>query len=107
MRARLARSRHRSAVWPPASIPDRIIIDDPLSCPTGAQSSVAVLRVNTLDRPDALDPRIVSRGAAYVMIMQRLHEEDPTAHVLEKGGWHHVRFPMEFEPELPPEHPEL
>ena len=35
------------------------------------------------------------------MIMQRLHEDDPTAHVLNKGGWYHVRFQMEFAPEHP------
>ena len=84
--------------------PDRIIIDDPLSA-LQARSQASRLRVNTwIDQ--TLSTRGSSRGAAYVMIMQRLHEEDPTAHVLEKGGWHHVRFPMEFESELPPEHPD-
>jgi predicted phage terminase large subunit-like protein len=35
------------------------------------------------------------------MIAQRLHEEDPPGHVLEKGDWEHLRIDMEFgvEPE--------
>ena len=82
--------------------PDRIIIDDPLSAlQAGSQASRD--RANMwIDQ--TLSTRGASRGAAHVMIMQRLHEEDPTAHVLGKGGWYHVRFPMEFEPELAPDH---
>lgn len=41
------------------------------------------------------DPRTGKR----VIVMQRLHENDLTGHLLTHGGWTHLRLPMEFEPE--------
>jgi predicted phage terminase large subunit-like protein len=37
------------------------------------------------------------RMPAFVLIMQRLHVSDLTGHLLKKGGWHHVRWPMRYE----------
>ena len=34
-----------------------------------------------------------------VMVMQRLHAEDPSGYVLAGGGWEHLCLPSEFEPE--------
>jgi predicted phage terminase large subunit-like protein len=34
-----------------------------------------------------------------VMICQRLHEDDPPAHLLKQGGWQHLNLPSEFDPE--------
>lgn len=31
-----------------------------------------------------------------VLVMQRLHTDDPTGHLLEKEGWHHLSLPVEF-----------
>ena len=31
------------------------------------------------------------------LIMQRLHVDDPAGHLLRKGGWEHLRIPMEYE----------
>jgi predicted phage terminase large subunit-like protein len=31
-----------------------------------------------------------------VMVMQRLHMDDPTGNLLEKGGWYHLNMPAEF-----------
>jgi predicted phage terminase large subunit-like protein len=46
-----------------------------------------------------LSTRGVSRGVRKVVVMQRLHEEDLSAHIIEKGGkWRHLMFPMRFEP---------
>ncbi len=33
----------------------------------------------------------------FVVIMQRLHEEDLSGHLLSDGGWEHLRLPSEFE----------
>lgn len=38
------------------------------------------------------------RSSVRIGIMQRLHESDLSGHVLEQGGWEHLRLPMEFEP---------
>ena len=35
---------------------------------------------------------------AQVLIMQRLHENDPTGWLLEQGGWEHLYMPAEYEP---------
>lgn len=35
---------------------------------------------------------------AQVLIMQRLHEKDPTGYVLEQGGWEHLCLPFEYDP---------
>lgn len=77
---------------------DCILLDDPLRAQAahskadrdGAirfQDAVAVTRFNDMIRPE------------MVLVMQRLHEEDSTGHVLEQGGWCHLRIPAEFEPE--------
>lgn len=35
---------------------------------------------------------------AFIGIMQRVHQDDWTGHVLKQGKWQHVCFPMEFDP---------
>ena len=40
------------------------------------------------------DPRTV----CHLVVMQRLHENDLTGHLLEQGGYEHLCLPMEFEP---------
>jgi len=37
--------------------------------------------------------------SAVIIVMQRLHEDDLTGHVLKEGGWEHLMLPAEFEPE--------
>lgn len=34
-----------------------------------------------------------------IIVMQRVHEDDLTAHVLQKGGWEHLMIPTEYEPD--------
>lgn len=77
---------------------DTILIDDPHDR-EGAESEV--------QRPAALetyDGSIVTRlndpnNSAIVIIMQRLHEEDLSGHVLKEKGWTHLMLPMEYEPQ--------
>lgn len=38
---------------------------------------------------------------AVVCVMQRLHEEDATGHLVEQGGYHHLCLPAEYEPAHP------
>ncbi len=75
--------------------PDRRIIDDPHSA---AQAKSDVERKAALEWYDqTISTRGVTRGVREVVIMQRLHEEDLSGHLLEKGGWRHVMLPMRFE----------
>lgn len=75
--------------------PDFIIIDDPH---TAAQARSEVELQTGLDWFDGtVSTRGVTRGAAIVVIMQRLAEEDLAGHLLKRGGFEHVMFPMRFD----------
>ncbi len=82
--------------------PHRKIIDDPIRV-DDARSEVERQRVI-----DHFDETLSSRGkalhAATVIIMQRLHQHDLSAHVLERHGatYTHICLPMEYEPPQPP-----
>jgi predicted phage terminase large subunit-like protein len=79
--------------------PDYFIIDDPL---TEAQSRSDVERSEAnkwMDR--TVSARGVGRGVKVIVVMQRLHEDDLTGHLLAKGGWEHICFPMRYEPSRP------
>lgn len=80
--------------------PDRVILDDVLS-EDGARSDKQRTETNHwLDR--TIGPRGVARGVRRLLVGQRLHHEDATAHVVAKGGWRLVVFPMRFIPSRPP-----
>lgn len=77
--------------------PDRIIIDDPHSA--GQARSKTERENATTWFDNTVSMRGKSRDAAIVIIMQRLHEDDLTGHLLERGGWEHICFPMRWEAE--------
>lgn len=78
---------------------DRLVIDDPLN-PEQARSDVERAKVNTWWN-ETMTTRFNNAHAAAVIVMQRLHEKDLTGHLLEKGGWHHLCLPAEYEPKHP------
>lgn len=79
--------------------PDRIIIDDPLTADQ-ARSDIERERVNRwFDRTIA--SRGVSRDTAIVVVMQRLHEDDLSGHLLAREGWTHLCLPMRYETHRP------
>ncbi|RYX84188.1 hypothetical protein EON83_10860 [bacterium] len=92
-----------------------VIIDDPLSIMNGfseAKRHEARTWLFQAAQNRLADPRV----GWIVMIMQRVHAEDPTGAALEKliDKWELVCLPSEFEParafrtllaDLPPEHP--
>jgi len=61
------------------------------------------VRQSTLDWWDeSLSTRLNdSKTGAYVVIMQRLHQDDLTGHILERsdGEWVHLMLPMRFDPD--------
>lgn len=76
---------------------DGTIVDDPLNV-RDAMSEMkrkeAVMVMKT-----ALPTRVNQpKTAWHVLIMQRLHEEDPTGVLLKDGSWEHLCLPAEFEP---------
>jgi predicted phage terminase large subunit-like protein len=78
---------------------DRVLYDDPHSV-EGALSDVqrtTVLRVFS----ETVTTRLNSpERSAIVVVMQRLHEQDLSGHILERElGYVHLCLPMEFEPE--------
>lgn len=71
---------------------DYLIVDDPLN-PTQALSEAECITAN-----DWFDQTLVSRlndqeTGVIVIVMQRLHMENLTGHVLKKGRWNHLCLP--------------
>ncbi len=75
--------------------PDFIIIDDPITAGQAESEPERSAANNWFDR--TISSRGVARGVTIIVVMQRLHQDDLTGHLLKKGGWGHVRFPMRFE----------
>lgn len=75
--------------------PDYVLVDDPHS----AEQAKSEIERQTVK--DWIDQTISTRGMTKTVrkavIMQRLHMEDLTGHLLSKGGWRHVCLPMEYE----------
>ena len=79
---------------------DIVIIDDPLKATeafsVAARNEVKTWHDSTIARAfNNLDTGI------EVVIMQRLHEDDLTGHLLGRSQWHHLCLPARFEPSHP------
>ena len=75
---------------------DIIVVDDPHN-PLEANSDV--LRQKAIDFFDqTLTTRLDNKkNGAIVVVMQRLHEDDLTGHLLEQGDWTHLCVPAQAE----------
>lgn len=73
---------------------DTIVIDDPIK-PMEAYSDTIRASTNMNIRTTLFSRLNDKRTGAIVMIMQRVHEDDPTGHLLKDGGWTHVKLPSE------------
>lgn len=74
-----------------------ILIDDPLDA--SDRSSEAVRKTTNDWIGTTLSQRFVdARQGRVCMIMQRLHQDDPSGHVLKGGDWQHLMLPSLFEP---------
>ena len=76
---------------------DRVVVDDPHNV---AERESQAIRTATLEWWDqTMSTRLNDpRTGAKVIVMQRVHEKDLSGHVLEQGGYVHLRLPAEFEP---------
>lgn len=82
--------------------PDYIIVDDPLKA-KDVRSETAILACN-----EWMDNTISTRIAndpAIIVVMQRLHQDDLSGHLLRKGGWEHILLPMRYRPMVAPGYP--
>lgn len=78
---------------------DRIVVDDPLNAKQ-ARSDADRNFVNVW-WDETMTTRFNNAKAAGVIVMQRLHEDDLTGHLIERGGWHHLCLPAQYEPKHP------
>ena len=75
--------------------PDFKVVDDPHNALSADSEADRKMAVNWWD--GTMSSRGVTRGAKSVIVMQRLHAKDLSAHCLEKGGWIHICLPMSYE----------
>lgn len=75
---------------------DVVVIDDPLN-PKQALSDIERENANVFFDQTLMSRLDDQKTGAMVLIMQRLHERDLTGHLLARGGWEHLRLPMEYE----------
>lgn len=76
---------------------DRIVIDDPLS----AEQARSEVEREACNRwwDETMSTRKNSPLATQTIVMQRLHENDLSGHVIAQDtGWHHLCLPGEYEP---------
>ena len=71
---------------------DLIIIDDPLKAEEAA-SDLARKRVIDWYAGSLVSRLNDKERGSIVVVMQRLHENDLTGHLLEQGGWEHLDLP--------------
>jgi predicted phage terminase large subunit-like protein len=73
-------------------------VDDPLNA---REAFSKIIRDSTAEWWDkTMSTRVNDpQRDSFVMVMQRLHDDDTSAHVLEQGGYVHLCLPSEFEPE--------
>jgi predicted phage terminase large subunit-like protein len=70
-----------------------LIVDDPVSAKQG--ESTAFRESANVWFDQTFSTRLNDkRTGCIIVIMQRLHEEDLTGHLLAKGGWEHLCLPM-------------
>lgn len=70
-----------------------LIVDDPVSAKQGESSAFRENANVWFDQ--TFSTRLNDkRTGCIIVIMQRLHEEDLTGHLLAKGGWEHLCLPM-------------
>lgn len=79
---------------------DVIVIDDPHKADEIVSDARREAVIEWLD--GTISTRLNDPAkSAIVVVMQRLHEQDATGHLLEQGGYEHLCLPAEYEPSHP------
>ena len=75
-----------------------VVVNDDLMRANDAESPA--MREQALKHMRAMSTRAVDPSTfSQVLIMQRVHEDDPAGWVMEQGGWEQLILPAEYEPE--------
>ena len=76
---------------------DFVVVDDPHNV---KEAESDVRRQDVLTWWDVVMPSRFNdpETGVRIIVMQRVHEEDLSGHVLEQGGYTHLNLPMEYEP---------
>ena len=77
---------------------DAVIVDDPLSAKEAPSKLAREEAIYWWDKVMSSRLNDMARGAR-VIIMQRLHEDDLSGHVLAERGYEHLCLPSEFDPQ--------
>lgn len=73
-----------------------ILIDDPLN-PEEAQSEASLKTANRWLKDTVSNRKVDKRVTLTILVMQRLHEDDPTAQFLKRKNVRHIKLPAEVE----------
>jgi predicted phage terminase large subunit-like protein len=77
---------------------DLIVVDDPHTVQDGESEATRGGTLRWWD--EVMSTRLNNpKTGCKVIIMQRVHSNDLSAHVLSQGGYEHLCLPMEFEPD--------
>jgi predicted phage terminase large subunit-like protein len=75
-----------------------VVVDDPLNASDAYSENARTEATTWWDR--SMSSRVNDkRTGTRVVIMQRLHEEDLTGHLVKRGGYDHLCLPLEYEPQ--------
>jgi predicted phage terminase large subunit-like protein len=74
-----------------------VVVDDPLNAKDAPSKLARDEVIYWWDKVMSSRVNVPERDA-FVIIMQRLHEDDLTGHVLRQGGYEHLCLPSEFDP---------
>lgn len=77
---------------------DMIVVDDPHNVKEALSTAKRAAALAWWDETMATRLDDPEKGAV-VIVMQRLHEDDLSGHLLRQGGFEHLMLPAEFEPE--------
>jgi len=82
-----------------------VLIDDPLD-PQGAKSAADLKKVNDWMSETLPTRKVDKKVVPTVLIMQRLHQDDPTGNMLKKKSnpVRHICLPAELAPNVKPKH---
>lgn len=75
---------------------DFLITDDPVN-PLESLSEVAREGANNWFDQTLIPRQNDKKSSRIVVVMQRLHTNDLTGHLLERGGWEHLKLPAFFD----------
>lgn len=89
-----------SALSPLTGIGADYILADDLIKPMEALSDTVRNSTNNNIRSTLLNRFNDRRTGRFIMVMQRLHDDDPTGHLIRDGGYHNIVLPAETKQEI-------